>query len=110
MNNPYIAMTITIETFEFVTGSVGGPDERKGELEKVRVKQYIENIRQYCSIDDFEILLHVIILLYYHIIKLFYIIFYSIIALYYSIIRHIILHIKKCYFVIKCIKLEIYVL
>ena len=73
---------LNIEMFKFESGSVGGPDERKGELEKVRFRQYIENIRQYCSIDDFEILLHVIILLYYHIIKLFYIMFYSIITLY----------------------------
>ena len=54
MNNPYVTMTIIIDMFKFESGSVGGPDERKGELEKVRVRQYIENIRQYCSIDDMK--------------------------------------------------------
>ena len=67
MNNPYVAMTITIEMFKYVTGSVGGPDERKGELEKVRIRQYIENIRQYCSIDDMK---YYYILLYYYIVTL----------------------------------------
>ena len=67
MNNPYVAMTITIEMFKFESGSVGGPDERKGELEKVRVRQYIENIRQYCSIDDMK---YYYMLLYYYIITL----------------------------------------
>ena len=68
MNNPYVAMTTIIETFKFVTGSVGGPDERKGELEKVRVRQYLQDIRQYCSIDDMKyyyILLHYKVVLYY---------------------------------------------
>ena len=58
---------LNIEIFKFESGSVGGPDERKGELEKVRVRQYIENIRQYCSIDDMK---YYYMLLYYHIIKL----------------------------------------
>ena len=67
MNNPYVAMTIIIETFKFESGSVSGPDERKGELEKVRVWQYLQDIRQYCSIDDMK---YYYMSLYYYIVTL----------------------------------------
>ena len=53
--------------FRSEPGSVGGPDERKGELEKVRVRQYIENIRQYSSTDDMK---YYYMLLYYYIVTL----------------------------------------
>ena len=67
MNNPYVTMTIIIDMFKFESGSVGGPDERKGELEKVRVRQYLQDIRQYCSIDDMK---YYYMSLYYYIVTL----------------------------------------